>query len=239
MYIDYGKKVMEGKFGIPIAFVISFITLFALAVFGFIYSLVTLIASLSVDLESGVTSSANPALLGTLMAICFVYSTTFIFILAPWMIGMRRSKCLLTNQGVSGVIDRFYIKRSFYFSLEEIEKIKVFTNVKIPGLALTVRSEPKPFKIRWLKNANALYANIYDATILARAPKETWVEIDESAEPQKKEEKPSAPKAEEKEKSGPDSGMNYIEEIKGLKELLDLGVITPYEFETRKRALLK
>ena len=35
------------------------------------------------------------------------------------------------------------------------------------------------------------------------------------------------------------SGQNYIDELKGLKELLDAGIISKSEFKERKKEILK
>lgn len=106
----------------------------------------------------------------------------------------------------------FYGKRTFGFDSESFPYSNISSiefGKKAMGYTLSFYASGNKVNMKWIKDG--------DVTSLVNYVKT---------------------KMNEKYVSGPSGQQSVIEQIKGLKELLDMGIISPEEFEVKKRQLL-
>lgn len=183
-----------------------------------------------------------------------------IFIL--WMVGIKKSSCVITNKRIYGVTSIFIARKKYSYRLDEIDNVETTSTLGVHGLSLnfsqghgtqgvvvrynrgaTALSGAGTFRITNISNIDEVYEKLSNMLTSIKTDKDLMVDIEMSkidAEQRKAAafesiatniSANSAPK--------PSSNQGYIEELKGLKELLDAGIISEEEFNEKKKSLLK
>lgn len=177
-----------------------------------------------------------------------------------WMVGIEKCKCIVTNKRIYGVTNIFVAKKNYSYRLDEIESVETVSTMGAHGLALNFSQGHGPkgtvkinkgvatvsgegvFKINNIANIDDVYDKLVGLLTSIKNDKDLMVDIEMSkvdAENRKAAAfENMATKMGDTSGSKPSSNQNYIEELKGLKELLDAGIISPEEFEAKKKKLL-
>lgn len=178
-----------------------------------------------------------------------------------WMVGIKKSSCIVTNKRIYGVTSIFIAKKKYSYRLDEIDNVETVSSLGIHGLALnfsqghgpqgvvrynrgvTTVSGAGTFKITNIANIDEVYEKLSDLLTSVKNDKDLMVDI-EMSKVQAENRKATAFENMASNMGGTtptktNNNPTYIEELKGLKELLDAGIISEAEFEEKKKNLLK
>ncbi len=178
-----------------------------------------------------------------------------------WMVGIKKSSCIVTNKRIYGVTSIFIAKKKYSYRLDEIDNVETVSSLGIHGLALnfsqghgpqgvvrynrgvTTVSGAGTFKITNIANIDEVYEKLSDLLTSVKNDKDLMVDI-EMSKVQAENRKATAFENMASNMGGTtptktNNNPTYIEELKGLKELLDAGIISETEFEEKKKNLLK
>jgi|GEM_PF-1199261 len=244
------KEIIRAKFKIPLLLIVAFSIFAANGLLAFILGIVQAVLS---EFESG----------GVLisLSLAFLIILTPIFIIA--MIGIKKSSCIVTNKRIHGVATILIIKKKYSYRLDEVDNVETTSTLGIHGLALNFSQGHGPqgtvrynrgvttingagtFRITNIANVDEVHERLSELITSVKNDKDLMVDI-EMSKIEAENRKASAFESmannignnSTSNTSTPASG-DYIKELKGLKDLLDNGVITQEEFEQKKELLLK
>ncbi len=196
-----------------------------------------------------------------LFALGIAFSIVILPMFIVWMIGIKKSSCIVTNKRIYGVTSIFIIKKKYSYRLDEIDNVETISSLGIHGLALnfsqghgpqdvvrynrgvTTMSGAGTFRITNIANIDEVYEKLSGLLTSVKNDKDLMVDIEMSkvqAENRKAAAFESiASNMGETTPTKTNNNFTYIEELKGLKELLDAGIISEAEFEEKKKDLLK
>lgn len=182
-------------------------------------------------------------------------------IFIAWMVGIKKSSCIVTNKRIYGVTSIFIVKKKYSYRLDEIDNVETISFLGIHGLALnfsqghgpqdvvrynrgvTTMSGAGTFRITNIANIDEVYEKLSGLLTSVKNDKDLMVDIEMSkvqAENRKAAAFESmASNMGETTPTKTNNNFTYIEELKGLKELLDAGIISEAEFEEKRKDLLK
>lgn len=250
------KEIVKARFKIPPLIFVLFI-LFTLN------ALVTLIVGIALEVISmndsnyyGDLHSSNIFLIA--FGIVLLLFVLPIFII--WMVGIKKSACVVTDKRIYGVTNFFIVKKKYSYRLDEIENVETVSTIGIHGLALNFSQGHGPqgvvkydkgvatvsgagvFKITNIANIDEIYDKLSKLLTSVKNDKDVMIDVEMSkveAENRKAAAFESmATNVGETNISNAKRDLNYIEELKSLKELLDAGIINEKEFESKKKQLL-
>lgn len=167
----------------------------------------------------------------------------------------------MTNKRIYGVTSIFIAKKKYSYRLDEIDNVETVSSLGIHGLVLnfsqghgpqgvvrynrgvTTVSGAGTFKITNIANIDEVYEKLSDLLTSVKNDKDLMVDI-EMSKVQAENRKATAFENMASNMGGTtttktNNNPTYIEELKGLKELLDAGIISETEFEEKKKNLLK
>lgn len=178
------------------------------------------------------------------------------------IIGIKRSICIVTNKRIYGTIKIVIITKKFSYRLDEVDNVEVTSTLGVQALVLNFSQGHGPqgtitykrgtatvrgagtFRIGCLANADEMYNKLSELIVSVKNDKDLMVDI-EMEKIGTEDRKAAAFEqianniGEKSSHSATQSNSDdYIKELKGLKELLDDGIITKEEFEARKKKLL-
>lgn len=198
-------------------------------------------------------------------SIYFALGITFLIVILPmfiaWMVGIKKSSCIVTNKRIYGVTTIFIVKKKYSYRLDEIDNVETISSLGIHGLALnfsqghgpqdvvrynrgvTTMSGAGTFRITNIANIDEVYEKLSGLLTSVKNDKDLMVDI-EMSKVQVENRKAAAFESMassmgETTPTKTNNNFTYIEELKGLKELLDAGIISEAEFEEKKKDLLK
>ena len=207
-----------------------------------------------------------PLLIGIVLDEIFTlsFSITFLLVLIPMFIlhivSIKKSTCVVTNKRIKGVICVFIFKKTFSYRLDEIDNVEIgsvagmhtlnliFSQGNGPSAPVTYGSggmlanSSNAFKVSFVENYQEVYDKLSDLLCGVKNAKDLQVDIEMSkidAENRKAaafEQMASSIGSSTVSKT---TDADYIGQLKGLKELLDAGIISQEEFEVKKKELLK
>lgn len=241
------KDIVMAKFKVP-----------ALHIGFFVYCIINAVISLIAGIIS-IVFNFNTTTIFVIALTIFIFLIS-IFLLS--IIGIKKSSCVITNKRIYGVTSIFIIRKKFSYRLDEIDNIETISIFGIHGLALNFSQGHGPkgvtiykrgiatvsgagiFRITNIANVDEVYDKLSNLLTSIKNDKDLMVDIEMSkidAENRK---------AAAFENMANNFGTNpatkvqsnnptYIEELKGLKQLLDSGVISEEEFNEKKKNLLK
>ncbi len=182
----------------------------------------------------------------------FTFAVLFLVLWLPFLIITKNTYAVVTNKVIRGQKSGILAKSSFTYKLDAITNIRIDSAFGVKQLILEVTQGnggySKNFEIGFIANPDYVHAKL--ATILKSVKNDKDVSARIQAEKIKVEEKKaqafekmaeniSTPKVIEKEKTTEKTSINYIDELKKLKELLDSGILTQEEFELKKKKILE
>lgn len=239
-------KLVEAKFKIPTGLKVLFILWFLL---GGVFSLAVGILSLILDSGGGFFFTAG-----------FTQTIILLIIFLPWFSGIKKSQCVITNKRIYGVTSIVFVKKRFSYRLDEVDNVEIISTLGLHGLALNFTQGHGPqgpvqynrgtatlngagtFRINYIVNAEELYEKLSELITSVKNDKDLMVDIEMSKVEAENRKAAAFEKMAENASGNTSSksgGQSYIEELKGLKDLLDAGIISEAEFEEKKRQLLK
>ena len=242
------KEIAVANFRVPSIVIVVFIIIA-------LHSLLSVIVGI-ILLDSPTSSRTATLLIAIGVPLLVIGIPLFI----AWMVAIEKSKCIVTNKRVYGVINVFVAKKNYSYRIDEIESVETISTMGAHGLALyfsqghgpkgTVRinrgvatiSGDGVFKINNIANIDEVYDKLVGLLASIKNDKDLMVDIEMSkvdAENRKAAAfEDIATRIGDNTVSGPSNKQNYIEELKALKELLDAGIISQEEFEEKKKQLL-
>ena len=191
--------------------------------------------------------------------VVFGFSIIPILALIIVIIGIKKSSCIVTDKRIKGVTNFFIAKKKYSYRLDEIDNVETISTMGIHGLALNFTQGHGPqgrviynrgiatvngagtFRITNIKNIDEVYEKLSDLITSVKNDKDLMVDIEMSkieAENRKANAFESMAKGFGGAQNGTEQSSNFIKELKDLKELLDAGVLTPQEFEQKKKEML-
>lgn len=249
------EVLVRAKFKIPTIVIVLFVF------FAFI-ALIILISGIVLFQESINDYYDNSSLDGSInLALGITFLIVILLMFIPWMVGIKKSSCIVTNKRIYGVTSIFIVKKKYSYRLDEIDNVETISSLGIHGLALnfsqghgpqgvvrynrgvTTMSGAGTFRITNIANIDEVYEKLSGLLTSVKNDKDLMVDI-EMSKVQVENRKAAAfeSMASSMGETTPTKTNNnfpYIEELKGLKELLDAGIISEAEFEERKKDLLK
>ena len=176
------------------------------------------------------------------------------------IVSIHKSSCTVTNKRIKGVIAVFVFKKTFSYRLDEIDNVEIGSVAGMHTLNLTFAQGNGPsapvtygqggmlangtntFKVSFVHNYQEVYDKLSELLCSVKNAKDLQVDIEMNkieAENRKAAafEKMASNMVATTQQTATDS--DYINQLKGLKELLDAGIISQEEFETKKKELLK
>ncbi len=177
-----------------------------------------------------------------------------------WIIAIKKSFCIVTNKRIYGVTSVFIIRKKYSYRLDEVDNIETVSTLGIHGLALsfsqghgpqgdvkysrgtTILNGAGTFKISFIANIDEVYAKLSDLLTSVKNDRDLMVDIEMSKIDAENRKAAAFEKMASNINSDTSSKINnkqnYVEELKGLKELLDAGIISEEEFNDKKRNIL-
>lgn len=191
--------------------------------------------------------------------------TALIFVLPffiSWIIGIKKSSCVITNKRIYGVTSIFIIRKKYSYRLDEIDNAETISTLGIHGLALNFSQGHGPqgvvrynrgvaavsgagtFRITNIANIDEVYDKLSNLLTSVKNDKDLMVDIEMSKIDAENRKAGAFESMANNMGANPtakvqSNNQTYIEELKGLKELLDAGIISEEEFNEKKKNLLK
>lgn len=248
------KEIVRARFKISPIVIVTFVIL----AFNTLLFLIGWIVSLKESANDYHYSSSS---YGDILFFSGVMSLTILLMFIAWMVGIKKSSCIVTNKRIYGVTSIFIAKKKYSYRLDEIDNVETVSSLGIHGLALnfsqghgpqgivrynrgvTTVSGAGTFKITNIANIDEVYEKLSDLLTSVKNDKDLMVDI-EMSKVQAENRKATAFENMASNMGGTtptktNNNPTYIEELKGLKELLDAGIISETEFEEKKKNLLK
>ena len=196
--------------------------------------------------------SLGEGFLFALMTSAFAFLSYFLIICIPFLIITKGTYAVVTNKAIKGQIKKLFQKSSFTYKLDAITNIRIDSSFGVKQLVLEITQGngglPRVFVISYIRDADYVHSKLAsilksiknDKDVIAKIQADKIkVEAKKAEAFEKIAEKVSTPKAVVTEKSVQKSSIDYIDELKKLKELLDSGIITKDEFELKKKKILE
>lgn len=246
------KVLVRARFKIPTIAIVSFVFFAFVALLLLIDGIVLFQKSIN-DYNSSFLDGFTYFVLGIVSLI--VILTIFIV----WMVGIKKSSCIVTNKRIYGVTSIFIVKKKYSYRLDEIDNVETVSSLGIHGLALNFSQGHGPqgvvrynrgvttmngagtFRITNIANIDEVYEKLSDLLTSVKNDKDLMVDM-EMSKVQAENRKAAAFESMASNMgvtTTTNNNFTYIEEIKRLKELLDAGIISETEFEEKKKNLLK
>ena len=189
-------------------------------------------------------------LFGVTIFISFIFS----------IISIKRSSCIVTNKRIYGAIGTI-AKKKFSYRLDEIDNVEIVSFLGAHVLSINFSQGHGPqgvvsynrgvttisgignFRITCIANIDEVYEKIVGLLTSVKNDKDVMIDI-EMSKVQMENRKATALENMASNigvttATKSNSNSNYIEELKGLKELRDADIISEAEFEEKKKNLLK
>lgn len=247
------KEIVRARFKIPPFVMVLF-------VFCAFNALVLTIVGFDL-LQKSINDYHSSSLDGSFTLALGLTSLIILPMFIAWMVGIKKSSCIVTNKRIYGVTSIFIAKKKYSYRLDEIDNVETVSSLGIHGLALnfsqghgpqgvvrynrgvTTVSGAGTFKITNIANIDEVYEKLSDLLTSVKNDKDLMVDI-EMSKVQAENRKATAFENMASNMGGTtptktNNNPTYIEELKGLKELLDAGIISEAEFEEKKKNLLK
>ena len=242
------KTLITARFKVPAIITVFMIISFVNAALFFILGIVI------------VASDESSIFLGSFMITMSMFLLVIGIIMAVGSNAIKHCKCEITNKRIKGVTTNFIGKKTYSYRLDEIDNVEVTTFVGVSALALnftqgygpqnqtvtyhrgiTTVSASNTCRLSYIANAQELYEKASELITSLKNHEDVMVDI----EMKKVEAANKQAEAIEKLATGSPnttltkpSSESYIEELKQLKELLDSGIITQEEFDSKKADVL-
>lgn len=194
--------------------------------------------------------------------ICLIFSILF-FVLQ--FKAIQKSKCFVTNKRIYGTMAYFITQRDYSYRLDTIDNADVIRTLGLNQLVLTFsqgNNAPQQvmyqtdrgriaasniFAIKYIVDSSKVYEAVSNIIASIKSDKDLHTDIEmKKIDAQIKQAEAferiavniGGTSTPTNSQSAPAS-KDYITELKGLKELLDNGIITKQEFDEKKEHLLK
>ena len=236
------KKIVEAKFKVSIIFILSLIFVAVNSILG----IISFLFSFSV----GVLAN-DPFIFAmsiVLFPISLFISAVAVGIHLCIIIGIKRSQCIVTNKRIYGIRYMIFYKKRYSYRLDEIDNVETVSSLDIHSLILNftqgheAKDHLEKYKIGCLANADELYGKLSALITSIKNEKDLMVDININkieVESRKAMALEKLAEIQGDSSSVKNSNQTYIEELKGLKDLLDAGIISKSEFEEKKKELLR
>lgn len=187
-----------------------------------------------------------------------------LFLLIGCIVVVKKSSCVVTNKRIYGVTHFFLAVKRYSYRLDEIDSVETFSTLGDHGISLffshghaygyqgsAAFRNGNSFRINNLANVEEMYEELTDLLTSVKNDMDVMVDIEMNkleVESQQanaienaaiKQYYPGAHSPKALNENVTKSNSDYIEELKRLKELLDAGIISEEEFETKKKSLLQ
>ena len=257
------REIVAARFRIPPIIVVLFVFIFLNALISLIVGIVLDVhASSDVDLYSYEEASSSSSVAGPLIALGIAFIVVLVPILIAWMVGIKKSKCVVTNKRIYGVTSIFIARKQYSYRLDEIESVETVSTLGINGLALNFSQGYGPqgnvrynrgvatvsgagvFKINFIADVDEVYSKLSQLLTSVKNDKDLMVDI-EMSKIEAENRKAAAFENIATNINGNSTtkqqnvSSNYIEELKQLKSLLDAGILSEEEFNEKKKQILK
>lgn len=195
--------------------------------------------------------------LGIFMILGGIFMIPIAIIMLAGTNAIRHCKCEVTNKRIKGVTTNFIAKKTYSYRLDEIDNVEVTSYLGISALALNFTqghgssqpirygtgtstiSSANTLRLSYIANATELYEKLSDLLTQMKNHEDVMVDIEmKKADAAAKQADAFEKMAGSTQTQKGSSSVSYIDELKQLKELLDNGIITQEEFDTKKAELL-
>lgn len=239
------EEIVRARFRIPLTVIVLFVCIA-------FYTLLLLIGGILL-FNSDYDSDSSYDLFVFLGAMSLATLAMFI----AWMFGIKKSSCIVTNKRIYGVTSIFIAKKKYSYRLDEIENIETVSSLGIHGLTLNFSQGHGPqgvvrynrgvstvsgagtFRITNIANIDEVYEKLSDLLTSVKNENDLMVDIEMSKVQAENRKAAALESMAGTTPTKTNNNTTYIEELKGLKELLDAGIISEVEFEEKKKNLLK
>lgn len=242
------KDIIKVKFKLPLVILIIFIICLILGLTLFIISIYML---------SNLIGSANEVAAFFVIGLLLLSNSAILF---PLILAIRKCSCTITNKRIYGVTNVFISKKNYSYRLDEIENVETVSSFGIHGLSLNFTQGHGPqgpvrynrgvstisgagtFRISHISNISEVYEKLTELLTSVKNEKDLMVDIEMSkieVENRKADAFENMANNLSGSKVVANTNLDYISELKGLKELLDAGIITKEEFDEKKAKLMK
>ena len=189
---------------------------------------------------------------------CLFFLSILFFIIR--LASIRKCNLVVTNKRIYGTMFNILTRKKYSYRLDEIENVEETSRLGIHGLLLNFSQGYGPqgtirfnrdvgtmngvgvVKISYILNINEVYEKLSELITSVKNDKDLIVDIEMSKIDTENRKAAALEKMStniyDNNSLTTNKKSNYIEELKGLKELLDSGVITEQEFEQKKKELL-
>ncbi len=236
--------IVHAKCKMPVVLVVEYIA------FMFVCVLAIILGGLKNDAAYG----------SALLALGIGWLCADIFLFLSRIYSIKRNTCTVTNKRIYGVKALFFSKTSFSYRLDVIDNVEIKNDLGLKKLVIYFSqgkdAQPQKrngnivndtFTLDCIDNNDEVYNAISKMINDVKTDKDLHTDI-EMAKVGAQEKQASAfekiainlsntPSDDSRHQKA--TTLDYIAELKGLKELLDSGVITRQEFDEKKEQLLK
>ncbi|MCH5351239.1 MAG: SHOCT domain-containing protein [Clostridiales bacterium] len=172
-----------------------------------------------------------------------------LIVFALHLYAVKKNSCVITNKRIKGTacifLGSFLTSSTYSYRLDEINNVEIGSALGVHTLVLVFTQGVglrNVFRVSYISNYEEAYNKLTELLCTVKNDKDLYADIE--AKKIEAENKQAAAlerivnTGNVEIPSQSSSNADYITQLKGLKELLDTGIITQEEFDMKKKTLL-
>ena len=183
-----------------------------------------------------------------LISATLVIIAVILIVFALHFYAVKKNVCIITNKRIKGnacvFFGSFLSSSTYSYRLGEIDSVEIGSALGIHTLILVFAQGiglRNVFRVSYISNYEEAYDKLTELLCSIKNDKDLYADIESKKIEAENRQVSALEKIANRNteiSAQPANSTDYITQLKGLKELLDAGIITQEEFDLKKKALL-